>query len=289
MISLQGEHQRKGFTLIELLVVIAIIAILAAILFPVFAQAREKARQTACLSNMNQIGLAMMMYMDDNDGVYPGAYTRGHEGTLSTTSGDYQLWAWPQMVYSYTKNNGIFVCPDRTDIKAPDSGSHTYANYLKAAYNLTYALNYFLDSNHFACTQSTIDVPAETVWFAEDGPNGAELKDSSGVLQPAGYYVMFPPYYEYTYPNNSPYGIDVPAVNAAARETYRHADGMNVTWADGHAKWMRRTALDADQCDDATGTAALMGSKYWWGRNGSVNGFSSTAACANMPTRTGAG
>src|ERR1051326_5185091 len=66
---------RRGFTLIELLVVIAIIAILAAILFPVFAQAREKARQSTCQSNFKQIGMAVMMYLQDNDEMFPlGAY-----------------------------------------------------------------------------------------------------------------------------------------------------------------------------------------------------------------------
>ncbi len=72
--------RRQGFTLIELLVVIAIIAILAAILFPVFAQAREKARQTSCLSNMKQIGLALKMYADDYEGVYPNGCYNGVDG-----------------------------------------------------------------------------------------------------------------------------------------------------------------------------------------------------------------
>jgi prepilin-type N-terminal cleavage/methylation domain-containing protein len=94
---------RKGFTLIELLVVIAIIATLAAILFPVLARSREKARQTSCLSNLKQIGLACLMYAQDYDEttVFGDGY-RGH--VLGS-------WNWQQKVYPYMKNNQIFICP----------------------------------------------------------------------------------------------------------------------------------------------------------------------------------
>jgi prepilin-type N-terminal cleavage/methylation domain-containing protein len=105
-----NPHQRssKGFTLIELLVVIAIIAILAAILFPVFAQAREKARQIACVSNMKQLGLAIMQYTQDNDEKYPPALDWGQEYSSGT-----DLTAhWSQKVLPYVKSNGIYGCPD---------------------------------------------------------------------------------------------------------------------------------------------------------------------------------
>jgi prepilin-type N-terminal cleavage/methylation domain-containing protein len=108
-----------GFTLIELLVVIAIIAILAAILFPVFAQAREKARQTACLSNLKQIGLGMMQYVQDYDGTY--ARTTGTSGTspmpdgVRTFRGVQRL---PLQLFPYTKSTAIWVCSsDPTDGK----------------------------------------------------------------------------------------------------------------------------------------------------------------------------
>ena len=97
---------RKGFTLIELLVVIAIIAILAAILFPVFAKAREKARQSSCLSNMKQIGLAMLQYAQDYDERWV-------------------LWFQPPPIYYYTlldpycKNTQMWVCPSRTSVAIP--------------------------------------------------------------------------------------------------------------------------------------------------------------------------
>ena len=95
---------RSGFTLIELLVVIAIIAILAAILFPVFAQAREKARQASCISNLNQIGKALIMYQSDYDSQYPPSQ-------LGTGT---QIVSWPTMVQPYIKNEQVFICPDTT-------------------------------------------------------------------------------------------------------------------------------------------------------------------------------
>ena len=97
------QTKKSGFTLIELLVVIAIIAILAAILFPVFAQAREKARATACLSNVRQINLALIMYIQDYD-----------ETTLSIQASDCSA-DWWEIVYPYTKNGQLFICPDRND------------------------------------------------------------------------------------------------------------------------------------------------------------------------------
>jgi prepilin-type N-terminal cleavage/methylation domain-containing protein/prepilin-type processing-associated H-X9-DG protein len=96
----------RGFTLIELLVVIAIIAILAAILFPVFAHAREKARQTSCLSNLRQLGTAMTMYSEDNDGLYVPAVARA-----SISQKNYYEMSWMPLIEPYTKNRGIFVCP----------------------------------------------------------------------------------------------------------------------------------------------------------------------------------
>jgi prepilin-type N-terminal cleavage/methylation domain-containing protein/prepilin-type processing-associated H-X9-DG protein len=105
---------KRGFTLIELLVVIAIIAILAAILFPVFAQAREKARAISCLSNVKQIGTAFYMYVQDYDETTP---------SLGGSSGDYTTHLYP-----YIKNDAVFSCPDRSDTNAlenPDGSTKT--------------------------------------------------------------------------------------------------------------------------------------------------------------------
>src|SRR6058998_2955179 len=110
-----SRMRRKGFTLIELLVVIAIIAILAAILFPVFAQAREKARAATCLSNVKQIGTAIAMYVQDYDERYlpPWLYSAQQPeggGWYQDSHG----WTWfaPQIVYPYHKNFRIYTCPD---------------------------------------------------------------------------------------------------------------------------------------------------------------------------------
>ena len=103
-----GERMRRGFTLIELLVVIAIIAILAAILFPVFAQAREKARQASCLSNLKQLSTAVMMYTQDSDETFP--------------IGVQDDWnnSWPVKVQPYVKNLGVFRCPSDGNMTQPD-------------------------------------------------------------------------------------------------------------------------------------------------------------------------
>jgi prepilin-type N-terminal cleavage/methylation domain-containing protein len=97
------QYSKKAFTLIELLVVIAIIAILAAILFPVFAQAREKARGISCLSNIKQDGLGVLMYTQDYDETYPIGVQNDWNNS------------WPVGILPYTKNNGIFRCIRRLD------------------------------------------------------------------------------------------------------------------------------------------------------------------------------
>ncbi|MGD9497517.1 MAG: DUF1559 domain-containing protein [Armatimonadota bacterium] len=99
-------RRQTGFTLIELLVVIAIIAILAAILFPVFARAREKARQSACTSNLKQIGNAFMMYVQDYDEVFP-------DTVMGRDAPDHpaRTHAWTGVLMPYVKNNQVFKCP----------------------------------------------------------------------------------------------------------------------------------------------------------------------------------
>ena len=118
------KNKKNAFTLIELLVVIAIIAILAAILFPVFARAREKARATACTSNLKQLGLAFAQYSQDYDDNVPTS------GWVS--AGNNTPWGsgWAGIVYPYVKSTGVFTCPDDTTV-----ATSTYPNVVSYAYN----------------------------------------------------------------------------------------------------------------------------------------------------------
>ena len=112
-----SQRRDRGFTLIELLVVIAIISILASILFPVFARARAKGRQTACLSNIKQITLAFIMYSQDYDERMPGGQTIAGDPTSQ----------WYNAIFPYTRNRQIMFCPDRGD-KGPGYGMNWEAS-----------------------------------------------------------------------------------------------------------------------------------------------------------------
>jgi len=127
---------RNGFTLVELLVVIAIIAILSAILFPVFAQARAKARQTACTSNEKQIGLAILQYIQDNDETFPMGtpyQTIDSNGAAIAPAVNHngQGSGWIGALYSYVKSQATFTCPED-----PTADSDIIGNYLTASYSI---------------------------------------------------------------------------------------------------------------------------------------------------------
>ena len=108
---------KSAFTLIELLVAIAVIAILAVFLFPAFALAREKARQSACLSNFKQIGTAVMMYLQDWDEVYPTCRLPMFPGGYGCASG---FISWKHAVQPYVKNTGVYRCPSNPYKHEPD-------------------------------------------------------------------------------------------------------------------------------------------------------------------------
>ena len=136
---------RKGFTLIELLVVIAIIAILAAILFPVFARAREKARQTSCLSNVKQICLGMMMYVQDYDERLPLHYSGVAPNRYSII----------QVIHPYIKNIGVWDCPSAASPTVRDSaGNPVFLG------ERSYGWNYYIFTLNAATKIATIASPA---------------------------------------------------------------------------------------------------------------------------------
>jgi len=131
-----ASMRKRGFTLIELLVVIAIIAILAAILFPVFARARENARKATCQSNLKQIGLGARMYSQDYDEMVLPSYWYG-------------AW-WTTLIAPYTKNTGIYKCPSVTGAYG---AAHNHAN---LGYNSSYS-------------ETQIAYPSETIHFCDTG------------------------------------------------------------------------------------------------------------------------
>jgi len=199
---------RRGFTLIELLVVIAIIAILAAILFPVFARAREKARQTSCLANVRQMGLAFMMYVQDYDEKFcDDAYIPG----MPCGCGCNNICWWRFKVQPYFKNWQIFNCPsgegnDWSSTNVQGQGNYGYNSWLG--------------------NQSLGSIPA---------PAGRILvSDTRHWVIPACYPENV------AYPNRDGYvqcGANSNLGNRNSRAT-RHNGGTNVGFADGHAKWM---------------------------------------------------
>lgn len=150
----QSTHRARtmsAFTLIELLVVIAIIAILAAILFPVFAQARESARQTVCTSNVRQIGLGVQMYVQDYDENYPIFYAYNTQDPVTGArawSGDPAHKGDELLIMPYVKNKEIFKCPD--DLGGPSLSDPTYGCPGRNSYQACYGSSYRFDVGSFS-------------------------------------------------------------------------------------------------------------------------------------------
>ncbi len=192
--------QRRAFTLIELLVVVAIISILAAILFPVFAKVREKARQSACSSNEKQLGLAIIMYAQDGDELLPP--TQATDNTL-----------WPTLLDPYVKSNRLRVCPD--DGAATSSYGLNELNFV----DLT-------DTMHPPIQGlATFQTPADTVMLGEVGTGTlGNLNDLQTPRLNA---------FKLTAPD-----VDLND-NADARPSARHTDRANIAFMDGHVKALR--------------------------------------------------
>lgn len=196
---------RGAFTLIELLVVIAIIAILAAILFPVFARAREKARQAACLSNIKQISLAMLMYVQDYDERFPfyamGSYT-------------VSPWVfWPHQLQVYIKNWDVYGCPS-----SPYASSMTYhGTYYPVRPNYGFTNALWRTSTGYPLAR--IERPAEKFMCFDS--NHPALGDVRAILTASQCGVWH--------------------CRDMVRDTHDwrvpHNEGVNIGFCDGHAKW----------------------------------------------------
>jgi prepilin-type N-terminal cleavage/methylation domain-containing protein/prepilin-type processing-associated H-X9-DG protein len=149
--------KRTAFTLIELLVVIAIIAILAAILFPVFAQAREQARKTTCLSNEKQVSLAMLMYVQDYDESMPLIFEPANSSTDTTSFGYSAGWnqyTWQNLVQPYIKNWAAFICPDSGLTKSAPTSYEPFGNYamMGDSHATSNPAGYFIDRGYNGST-----------------------------------------------------------------------------------------------------------------------------------------
>jgi prepilin-type N-terminal cleavage/methylation domain-containing protein/prepilin-type processing-associated H-X9-DG protein len=179
----RDRHTIRGFTLIELLVVIAIIAVLAAILFPVFSQAREKARATMCLSNEKQMGLAFMQYVQDYDETFPmDQYDTSDPGGAPD---DNTLRFWTDFLYPYIKNGDRSKGYDGTPITWGSSGVYICPSYPTPVYGVVYGANYALMPDGLVswtagtqltppATLAALQTPADSVLLAEMGVNDAQ-------------------------------------------------------------------------------------------------------------------
>jgi len=233
------RRSHTGFTLIELLVVIAIIAILAAIIFPVFAKAREKARQATCSSNEKQLGIGVLLYMQDYDETFP----YGNDGFASTAG-------WARPIMPYLKAPDAFKCPDdRTEYSRNGVKWQT----------VSYACNDSLlpDGNRDASWRvhpvflSQLRAPASTVLLCEafgatldptrtgtdDDYSGGATMDTKfwtqgGLGSPSSYCL---------YATGNPVGQTLKQVAGIPNGV--HNDGANYLAADGHVKWLKATAI----------------------------------------------
>ena len=158
----EARPTRQGFTLIELLVVIAIIAILAAILFPVFARARENARRSSCQSNLKQLGLGIIQYTQDYDEKYPS----GEMGYNNPGTGAVQA-TWDTVVQPYIKSSQIIVCPSDSAGTSPPAGHPIYGANAKRSYSAIHQVFGNLGANQQPLSLAAVPASSMTIMLAE--------------------------------------------------------------------------------------------------------------------------
>ena len=247
-------YKRNAFTLIELLVVIAIIAILAAILFPVFAKVREKARQTQCLSNAKQLGMGFIQYAQDNDETYPT------NGTGHVNPWYFLGCGWAGQIYPYIKSAGVYHCPD--DSTAPIKEANDTAEPISYAVNL----NINRTDNGGAFTQlASTNSPASTVLLCEAFGSVANVTSS---IEATGTGIFSP---STNGPGNTQGGSSIAGLGTGMLSgdpktvpgssspswvhynTARHTDGSVFLMCDGHAKWLKGSSVSrGDTADNPT-------------------------------------
>ncbi|MDW8052901.1 MAG: prepilin-type N-terminal cleavage/methylation domain-containing protein [Armatimonadota bacterium] len=242
---------RRAFTLIELLIVIAIIAILASILYPVFAQAREKARQTTCASHLRQVAMAGLMYVQDYDETFFHGEYRGRGGS----TGNLGFYQWPWLLRPYVKEPRVFWCPSEPEVeyRRPDNEFYDYVFGRNPAwgYNVLYLTTPSDPFNPLESTEyrgkpyAVVQRPAEVLMFVESITLVPGRGGFSSNYARLGYYVVFPPR---TWQGAPPltrfsYGHVFPRHFGRIRANQIEGGFANVAFVDGHVKAMTLDAL----------------------------------------------